>query len=69
MKKTINIEGMTCQNCVRHATEALEELSGVSNVSVDLDSKSAVVETSTEITDEMIKKAVSAAGYSVSSIN
>lgn len=31
------VEGMTCQNCVRHAREAAESVSGVAGASVDLD--------------------------------
>ena len=43
MAKKIIIEGMSCNHCVRHVTTALEEL-GLSEVKVDLASKSAVVE-------------------------
>ncbi|HMS56247.1 MAG TPA: heavy metal-associated domain-containing protein [Fimbriimonadaceae bacterium] len=40
----LKIEGMTCQNCVRHVTEALQRLPGATNVAVDLQAGSAVVE-------------------------
>jgi len=36
MKTVLKITGMTCQNCVRHAREALEAVPGVTSASVDL---------------------------------
>lgn len=39
MNKKVLIEGMSCQNCVNHATEALSELNGISNVEVNLKKK------------------------------
>lgn len=33
---TLHVSGMTCQNCVRHVTEALSGVSGVTGVAVDL---------------------------------
>ena len=32
MKKRIRIDGMSCDNCVRHVTVALKDLDGVSEV-------------------------------------
>ncbi|CRH91419.1 Copper-ion-binding protein [Chlamydia trachomatis] len=48
MKQTLTIEHMSCQNCVKHVTEHLSTLEGVTGVSVDLDAKQAVVDTQTE---------------------
>ncbi len=64
MKKTINIEGMSCMNCVHHVTEALTNL-GLSDVNVDLDAKKATVEAGCCTKDEDIKKAIEDAGYEV----
>lgn len=44
MQTDLKVEGMTCQNCVRHAREALEAVPGVSSAEVDLDSGTAVVQ-------------------------
>lgn len=68
MKKKMIIEGMSCGHCVNHVKTALEELNGATNVSVDLDSKTAVVEASSEIEDADIKFAIEDAGYEVISI-
>ena len=65
MKKKIIVEGMSCGHCVNHVKNALEELSGVSNVSVDLNSKAAVVEASSEVDNADIKAAIEDAGYEV----
>jgi copper ion binding protein len=65
MKKKILIEGMSCNHCVHHVSEALKELSGVTNVEVSLDDKTAVLEASSDIKDEDIKIAVDDAGYDV----
>ncbi|ADK15547.1 MULTISPECIES: heavy-metal-associated domain-containing protein [Clostridium] len=68
MKKKIIVEGMSCGHCVNHVKTALEELKGASNVSVDLDSKTALVESSGEIKDADIKSAIEDVGYEVVSI-
>lgn len=65
MKKKILISGMSCQHCVKHVTTALEELSGVSKVEVDLAGNSAVIEASDDLTDDAIKAAIDDAGYEV----
>jgi copper chaperone len=32
----LDVSGMTCNNCVRHVREALEQVAGVGSVQVDL---------------------------------
>jgi len=64
MKKKITIEGMSCQHCVNHVTEALKEL-GAKDVKVSLDKNLATAEIGDEITDEVIKEAIDEAGYDV----
>lgn len=68
MKKKIIVEGMSCGHCVNHVKTALEDLNGVTNVSVDLASKTAVVEADSDIQDADIKFAIEDAGYEVVSI-
>lgn len=36
MKITLAISGMTCDNCVKHVTNALSSVEGVRSVKVDL---------------------------------
>lgn len=68
MKKKILVEGMSCGHCVNHVKNALEDLKGVTNVSVDLESKTAVIEASVEVSDGDIKFAIEDAGYEVAGI-
>lgn len=68
MKKKIIVEGMSCGHCVNHVKNALEELNGVTSVTVDLESKTAVVEASGDLSDETIKAAIEDAGYEVVSV-
>lgn len=68
MKKKILVEGMSCGHCVNHVKNALEDLKGVTHVSVDLDSKTALIEASSEISDGDIKFAIEDAGYEVAGI-
>lgn len=68
MKKTLNIEGMMCQHCVKHVNDALEKVSGVSKVQVDLEGKKAEVTFDGEVGDEALKSAVEDAGYEVKEI-
>lgn len=66
---TLKIDGMMCENCVKHVREALESFKGAS-VDVNLDHKEAKVEIigkDTVSTDEL-KAAVEEAGYTVTQI-
>jgi copper chaperone CopZ len=58
---TIEITGMTCQHCVRAATEALQAVPGVTRVEVDLASGLARVDGDADLT--ALAAAVRTAGY------
>lgn len=64
MKKKILIEGMSCNHCVNHVTEALKEV-GAKDISVSLDKKLAVAQIGEDISDEAVKAAIEDAGYDV----
>ena len=65
MKKIMYVEGMVCNNCVSHVTEALLEIEGVAGADVVLEPKTATVTLEKEIADEVLKAAVMEAGYDV----
>ncbi|MDO5041066.1 MAG: heavy-metal-associated domain-containing protein [Peptoniphilus sp.] len=67
MKKIINIDGMSCEHCAAHVTEALNKVEGVDSVKVSLFRNNAKVEGS-DLKDEDLKKSVEDAGYKVLSI-
>ncbi|MGI6032913.1 MAG: heavy metal translocating P-type ATPase [Coriobacteriales bacterium] len=62
-EKKLAVEGMMCEHCVAHVTEALEGVDGVEKADVDLDGKSAVVTLAKDVSDDALVKAVVDAGY------
>ena len=59
----LNIGGMTCDNCVRHVTEALRGVDGVQGAEVDLEAARAKVIMDDGTPRERLVGAVQAAGY------
>ena len=59
---------MSCQHCVNHVKEALNELEGISAVEVDLAKNQALVNAAPELSDEAIKAAIDEVGYTATSI-
>ncbi len=68
MKKELSVEGMMCQNCVKHVTRALEGVPGASDVRVSLEDKKATVSVPASVSDDALKAAVTEAGYEVTGI-
>ncbi|WP_283171142.1 heavy metal translocating P-type ATPase [Curtanaerobium respiraculi] len=62
-EKTLNVEGMMCQHCVKHVKDALEGVDGVDSADVDLDGKKATVSLAADVTDDALVAAVVGAGY------
>ncbi|MGN0650951.1 MAG: heavy metal translocating P-type ATPase [Oscillospiraceae bacterium] len=69
MTKTMVINGMMCNNCKKHVEKALGAIDGVSAVEVNLEEKTAVVTLSAEVSDDIMKNAVTEEGYEVVSIS
>ena len=63
MKTIINIEGMSCENCVKHVKTALKEINGVNSVDVSLENKNAVIEHTEEASANNFIEAIEEAGY------
>ena len=61
----LSVDGMSCNNCVRHVREAIETVPGVSHASVNLEGKRAIVhwKQGAPQAAESIIKAVGQAGY------
>lgn len=59
---TLKVEGMTCNHCKMRVEKALQEVSGVESVQVDLAAKAAVVSGATDRAQPI--KDVTEAGYS-----
>ena len=45
MKQTVQLENLSCQNCVKHVTKHFLSMEGVSDVVVDLEKQTAQVTT------------------------
>ncbi len=66
MNKTVTIDGMMCQHCVKHVTDALAQLGA--DVTVSLEDGKAYLK-DTALSDSQITDAVENAGYTVTKID
>lgn len=69
---TVSIDGMTCSNCVKHVTEALEGLPSVLDVSVELragETSPVTVVSNHALDADAVRAAIDDAGYEVVSID
>lgn len=68
MTKVISIEGMMCNHCTGTVQKALEAVEGVKAVTMSLEQKNATVELASDVSDEVLTKAVVDAGYEVKGV-
>lgn len=54
---------MTCGNCVKHVTEEINTIAGVTNVEVTLESGAVVITSESDISSAAVEAAVVEAGY------
>lgn len=59
----LQVEGMSCGSCVKHVTEALQPLPGVSGVEVDLQSGQVRVSGDLPQGSDPLVSALTSAGY------
>ena len=60
---TISIQGMSCQHCVASVAKALQDIPGVSEVSVDLSKGQANY--AGDVSPAVMKEAINAIGFTV----
>ncbi len=63
MKTELSVTGMTCGNCVKHVTEALRTLPGVTQVDVALHEGRATIEHDGRASSDSMIAAVQEEGY------
>lgn len=63
--KSMTIKGMSCQHCVMAVTKALNGVTGVANVKVDLATGLATFEETTPVDMAVVAAAIRKAGYDV----
>lgn len=64
MKRTLLVEGMSCNHCVMAVKNALGELEDILNIDIDLKEKKVEVE-GNNLLDDKLKEAIEDAGYEV----
>ena len=68
IKKEVFIEGMMCAHCKMTVEKALSAVENVTSVEVSLENKKAVVHLSSDVSNDVLKHAVTEAGYEVMEI-
>ncbi len=63
--RTYTVTGMTCSHCVASVTEEVQEIPGVENVDVVLESGALTVTSSQSLDDAAVRAAVEEAGYAL----
>jgi len=63
--RTYNVTGMTCAHCVSSVTEEVQEIPGVDDVDVVLDTGVLTVTSSQSLDDAAVRAAVEEAGYAL----
>ncbi len=63
MQKTVLIDGMMCPHCEAHLKKSFESIEGIVSASPSHENKCALLELSRDVSEEELKNAVSAAGY------
>ena len=63
--RTYTVTGMTCAHCVASVTEEVQEIPGVEDVDVVLDSGALTVTSSQPLDDAAVRAAVEEAGYAL----
>ncbi|MEG0614442.1 MAG: heavy-metal-associated domain-containing protein [Oscillospiraceae bacterium] len=62
MRKKFTVDGMSCEHCIAHVKEALENLGG-KDIVISL--KTGIVEADLDVSDEEIIAEIDEAGYDV----
>ncbi|ALV22627.1 heavy-metal-associated domain-containing protein [Carnobacterium antarcticum] len=65
MKKELTIEGMKCEGCASTVAEKFQAVDGVERVMIDLDSKTATVESQKDINESVFQEALADTKYKV----
>ena len=67
-EKEILIDGMMCENCTARVKKVLSALDEVESVDVSLENKKAIIKTSKEIENSIIKETIEDIGFTVKEV-
>ena len=59
----ISVKGMMCEHCEMHVKKALEAIDGITSASASHENGTVTIETSKDVDEELIRKAVTDEGY------
>jgi copper chaperone CopZ len=62
METKLNVQGMTCEMCVKHVKQGLEGVPGVTSATVDLNTNTATVQ-SADVDPNILIEAIQEEGY------
>ena len=65
MKKIINVDGMSCEHCVKRITNAVNEIEGAKCLNISLEDKTVEVEVSNDDVLKQVEDAIIDVGYEV----
>lgn len=60
---TYTVTGMTCGHCVSSVTEEVQEIPGVEDVAVELESGAVTITSAEPVEESAVRSAVEEAGY------
>ena len=63
LRKSIDVEGMTCAHCTAAVDKALENIDGVAIAAASVEKQSAQVALDHEVSDDLLREAIRKAGY------
>jgi copper chaperone CopZ len=69
MEKKLQVEGMTCQNCVKRVKKIIDKNEGTSEVSVILENKEAIFTCEPSVDVSAIVNAINDFGFSAAEKN
>lgn len=69
MKQNVQLENLSCQNCVKHVTQHFLSMEGVSDVAVDLEKQTAQVTTDKSHSTSDYEAALAKTIYKVVSVD
>lgn len=64
-KLIIKVDGMKCDNCASHVKNAIESISNVNSVSVNLKNKEVTIRYINEIDKSLVNEKVEEEGYKI----
>lgn len=67
MEKTLSIEGMKCEGCAKIIKEKFEAITGITDVTIHLEKKEAIIASQAEIEIDYLKEALSDTKFTINS--